>query len=83
MLRNEKGFLSLIGLLVALAIISFLCYNFLTVYFKKPVFDQQTQESLKQQGMDVSNYQTVLDSARKTVEKVNKQQADYQEQLDW
>lgn len=66
----KKAQLSLIGILAALLIIGLLSYYSFKAYFK-PV-DKQTKETLTQENIDTTNYQTVADSARQKVNEINK-----------
>ncbi len=80
--RSEKGFLSLVGILLTLVIISILVYISLTTYFKKPVTDQKTERSLSEQGIDASSQKAVLDSVRTSLEESNKKVLDREKQLE-
>ena len=71
-LRNQKGFVSLLGLLFAIAIICFVAYKIYNVYLSKPTTDKETQKALKEQGMDTSTQQGAYDSAKEKIRDVKK-----------
>lgn len=73
MQRNYKGgVFSLIELLLVLAIILFFSYKALNSYFKKPDLDKNTEKALSQQGINTSNYGTILNSTRSQVQDINR-----------
>ncbi|MFH1359540.1 MAG: hypothetical protein ABIJ41_00690 [Candidatus Omnitrophota bacterium] len=69
---NEKGFASLIGMLLAIAIVAFLAYKAITTYYQKPSADQETQKTMKEQGIDTSTYRSALDSAKQKTAGIEK-----------
>ncbi|MFC1703519.1 hypothetical protein ACFL1E_01870 [Candidatus Omnitrophota bacterium] len=82
--KAKEGFMSMIGLLFAVAIIAVLCYFVVTTYVKPPVADTSVQEAASQAGIDTSNYKSVLETTKTTVKDIEKQQMDRQKQLgDW
>ena len=80
-IKEEKGFLMYIGLIFAVAIILFLAYYLFNTYYKKPSFEESIQESLSTQGIDSSNYRSVVDSTRKKVDDIERQMLEYEKQL--
>ena len=58
-------------MLLVLAAILFLCYKALNLYFNKSLLDKETRENLLAQGVDTSNYKTIIDSAKEKVEEFN------------
>jgi len=68
--RNQKGFVSLLGLLFAIAIICFVAYKIYNAYLAKPTTDQETQKALKEQGMDTRTQQGAYDSAKEKIQGV-------------
>jgi hypothetical protein len=73
---NEKGFFSLIGMLVALALICFFVYHMMNNYFKATVsVPAQSGLSSSSQNSGVS-YQSVITNTRSKVEEINKKSAD-------
>ena len=62
--RDKKGFLSLLGLLLTVAIILYLCYIAFNIYFKEPAIDEETKKSISKEGIDTSSHKAVLDSIR-------------------
>lgn len=73
LLSGNRGiFLSLLELVLALGIVLFLAYKAYNAYFKKPAMDKDTEQALSQQGIDTSNYSTIVNSARRQVQDINK-----------
>ena len=68
----KSGFVFL-ELVLVLAIILFLCYRLLNMYFKKPSLDKETKKVLTEQGIDTTSYKATLDSTREKVEDITKQ----------
>ncbi len=80
-LKNEKGFLSLLGLLFTLAIILFVCYIMINTYLRKPISDKSTEKVISEQNIDTSSYQSIVDTTRKRVQDIEKQAEERQNQL--
>jgi hypothetical protein len=59
---NNKGFMSLLGLIVTMAIIGGMAYFVFTRYLGKPPIDAQTKEAAREAGIDTSNQKTILQS---------------------
>ena len=78
--REKKAF-ALISLLLAAVIICILYYIAINTYFKRPSLDKPTEKFLSEQGIDASSYQSVIDSAREGVGRINRQTSDYEKQL--
>ena len=73
MTSSNKGFVSLLGLILSIAIICILFYISLKVYFKKLLPEGEIKKSLEGQGIDTSSYPAVLDSSKKKIEDINRQ----------
>lgn len=73
---NEKGFFTLIGMLVALVLICFLVYYMMNTYFKTAV-SVPAQSGLSS-GLESSgaNYQSIVTNTRNKVEDINKKSGD-------
>jgi len=72
---NNRGFIGLIGLLLAVAFISVLAYFVFTKYFGKPTgMDQGTQEIANEAGIDTTSQTSILDSVKSTIKDVDKAQ---------
>ncbi len=72
----KRGFFTLIGLLLAAVIIFVLVYYAFQTYFNEPSFDESSQQSIIEQGIDVSSYQSVLGSTREKVKDIESQMLD-------
>jgi hypothetical protein len=79
---NEKGFLSLIGMLVTLALICFFVYYMMNNYFKATVSvpAQSGLSSGSENG--VANYQSIVTNTRDKVETINKKSLDQLKQVE-
>jgi prepilin-type N-terminal cleavage/methylation domain-containing protein len=71
----RKGF-GFIEILIVLAIILFLGYKLLNVYFKRPSINPETNKALIEQGIDTTNYKTTADTVRNKIENIQKQRLD-------
>ena len=71
-MKKQKGF-SLISILMALVILALLYYNVNKFYFQKSIdVEKKVKKSLKEQGVDVENYQDMTDTAKETADDINK-----------
>jgi hypothetical protein len=73
---NEKGFFSLIGMLVALALICFFVYYMMNNYFKAQVSVPESVGVNSGSGNSPANYQSIITNTRNKVEDINKQSMD-------
>ena len=73
---NEKGFASLIGMLVALALICFFVYYMMNTYFKAQVSLPESAGINPGPGNSVVNYQSIISNTRNKVEEINKKSMD-------
>ena len=73
---NEKGFASLIGMLVALALICFFVYYMMNTYFKAQVSLPESSGINPGGGDSPANYQSVISNTRNKVEAINKKSVD-------
>ncbi len=80
-INNIKGFFTLLGLILAIAIILVLAQNALKTYYGKPVLDKTTQESIAGSGIDTTTYHNVVGSTRQKVKDIEKQMQDQADQL--
>ncbi|MFH0732352.1 MAG: hypothetical protein V2A72_05475 [Candidatus Omnitrophota bacterium] len=70
--RNSKGFFSIVGLLLAAALIMVLVYIMMRNYVNPPI-DAKEKEALGKSGIDSSSYKGILDSTKKKIQDINKQ----------
>ena len=70
MRASKKGFLTLLGLLLAIVIIFFLWY---TTYLKRYPASKSTGRSLSGQDTDTPSRLTILDSTRERIKNINRQ----------
>lgn len=69
MKKVKTGFM-LIELLVALAIIMFIASKVFKPYFIKPSLDKETQKVMSEQGVNSTNYQSLIDSTKKKLQDI-------------
>ena len=72
--RNEQGFATLVGFLLTAIILCILFYLSFTTYFKGPKIDTAVEETMKQQGVDTSEYTTVLEGMKGKIKEIEQQQ---------
>jgi hypothetical protein len=75
-LPDEKGFVSLIGMLVALALICFFVYYMMNTYFKAQVSLPEQAGVSAGPGNTGANYQSIITNTREKVETINKKSMD-------
>jgi len=68
---GEQGFLSWVGLLLAVLIMGFMAKFLMKAYFQQPPVDKNTASSLQQQGIRTDNYQVLMNSVRQKLNDVN------------
>lgn len=71
--NQERGFLSLLGIVASLIIVCILLYLLLNTYFKKTVPDKRIGIGVTAPNIDTSSYKSIVDSTKNTVENINKQ----------
>ncbi len=71
--RNNKGFVTLLGMLLTVGIICWLAYILLKTYFK-PAFVGQGTDKIQsgQSNIGIGSYKTFTDTAREKVREINK-----------
>jgi len=84
-LSQERGFLSLLGMVLTLSIICFLAYLLLNTYFKMPLAGQKAVNAGiypdigLSTGSGVSGYRSIVNNTRGTLDSINKQ---HEKQID-
>ena len=70
----------MLGLLLTMAIICIMAYFMMKAYFRPPVKDKAEAGFLSEQGVDSTNYKTILDSTKNTLRGItNKRLSEIQE----
>ena len=70
--RNNRGFGSLIGLLLAAAIIAAVFFIMMKIYVK-PSFSAKDKTLIEENGIDTSSYKGILDSTKSKIQDINEQ----------
>jgi len=78
LLKDNKGFVYIIGLLITVLIMCFVSYS---VFFKKGSKKNGDDEYLAQSGIDTSNAKTILDTSRKSIKDVEQKMVDRESEL--
>ena len=73
--KNNKGFIGLLEILIAIVIIGGLMYFMLKRYTTTPVLDKDTKKAMSDQGIDSTNYKTIVDTTRTSVQAIQEKQA--------
>jgi len=68
--------LAFIETLLVLAIILFLGYKLLNLYFKSSPLNKETGKFISEQGINTTNYKTTMDSTREKIQTIQKQHTD-------
>jgi hypothetical protein len=76
---GERGYLSLIGLLISIAIACFLFYFLLNTYFKSIATDGTIYNSTVNSSANTAGYQSIVKTTRSAIDNINKQ---HQAQID-
>lgn len=69
--KDRKGFVSLLGLLLAMAIIFFLGYKAYGTYLSKPKTDSKTTQALSESGINTSNNISTFQSMKERLKEIN------------
>jgi hypothetical protein len=77
--KNDRGFVMLLELLAVLAIIGILVYFMMKRVSAPPRMDKETQKAVTEQGVDTSNYRSIVDTTRSTLKGATEKE---QQQLD-
>ncbi len=80
---KNKGFMGMIGLLLAAVIVGFLAYLSFTQYFGKPSahMDEPTQQMATDAGIDTSSQQAVLESTKAKIKNIEAMELKQEDQL--
>ncbi len=73
-MKKSKGSFTFIGLLLVLAIILFLFYKVINLYFKKTPIDKEAEKVLLEQNINTKNYKTILDNTKERIKDIQTQQ---------
>ncbi|MGD0336698.1 MAG: shikimate kinase [Candidatus Omnitrophota bacterium] len=81
---RNSGFIALLGLLLTAAIICIMAYIALNYYFKRPALPENIDNSLSMsgQGINTSTYKSVIDTTKKKVQEIEKQEREHAQQLE-
>ncbi len=80
-LANDKGFFSILGILLALALLFFGAYYMINVYFGKGPGGGVSAGSASS-GEPASNYQSVIQSTKDNINKMNSKTMEQLQQVD-
>lgn len=80
-LKDNKGVLSFIAIIITLVLVLILFSIMLNIYFKRPLSDEATNSLLKEQNIDTSSYKAIENSTRKKIDDISKESIDKLNQL--
>lgn len=80
-MSNKKGFVSLISMLITLAIICYLAYYLLNIYFKPSTGTPQAGGSFSGSNPSVSGYKSMAESTKDKVTEINRLSQERMDQL--
>lgn len=80
--KDTKKAFALLELLVTLVILGVLFYVAVNVFFKKTKESEKIHQSIAEDGIDTSNYRTIVDSTKKKIEKINTQRLQRQKKIE-
>ncbi len=73
-MKQFKNGFAFIELLLVIAIILFLFYKVINLYFKKtPTINKETEKALSEQGIDTTNYKSIVGSTREKIQDIQTQ----------
>jgi type IV secretory pathway TrbF-like protein len=81
-LGNNKGFVTLLGTILTLAIICYLVYILVNTLLKPTIPDNETNSTLQSNNIDTTNYKSIADSVRNRVKDLNKKSLEQANQIE-
>lgn len=81
-LKDPRGFIGIITLLLGIVVIGFLYFVMLNPYRTKPVTENSIVHTVKEHNIDTSTYQSILQSTTSEVKRLEKLQVDQARQMD-
>lgn len=81
-IRYKSGFISLLGLIIAAAIICYLCFVALQSYFKSPRLEKAIDEVQPTQKSGASSYRSILQNSKIAVDEYNRRIMEQEKQLE-
>lgn len=82
LLRSESGFITLIAFLFVLLIIGILYFVMLSPEYNNPSLKQEIHKTGVQTDIDTASYQSVLESTKSEIKRIEKLQLDQAQQTD-
>jgi type II secretory pathway pseudopilin PulG len=73
--QKRAGF-TLIEIILTLGVILFVAFILLNLNFSRPTLDEETKKAVSEQGINTTNYKTLMDSARSKIQDIQKQRLD-------
>lgn len=80
-MKKIKSAFMLIELLVVLAIIMFIVFKVLNLYFMKPSLNKETQKVISEQGIDTVSSKSLIDSTRNKLRNIQNRHNDELNQI--
>lgn len=74
MAKKDKAGFGFIEILLVLVIVLFLFYKVINFYFKKaPTINKETEKALSEQGINATNYKSIIDTTRNKIKNIQTQ----------
>lgn len=74
-MQNKRGFLILIEIMIVVVIILFFYNIMINIRFGASNIDKDTRNTFKEQGIDTSNYKSILDSAKEKIKNIDQKES--------
>ncbi len=78
----KRGFVSLIGMLIAAVIILYLSLLLLSTYFKVPLVDKEQKDFFAESGIDTSHPAAVMEGVKSKIKDIEQQQKGYEKEIE-
>ncbi len=72
-MRKVRAGFMFIELLLVLAVIMFIAFKVFKSYFKSPSLNKEAQRVISEQGIDATNYKSIIDSTKKKLRDIQDQ----------
>jgi len=79
---HQKGFISILGILLSLVIVCVMFYWALNVYFGKSSINEANKSTIKEYGIDTSSQKAVLESTKQKISVAEQQMLDHAKQYE-
>ena len=75
MRKIKTGFM-FVELLLVLAVVMFIAFKVFKLYFNNPPLNPEAQRVISEQGIDTTNYKTIIDSTQEKLDAIQNKHND-------